>query len=229
MVIDWGLAKDKRGGDDAPGDAPVQRDGLLTSDGAILGTPMYMPPEQARGEPVDERADVYALGAILYELLAGQPAYAGNSSDILVAVKDRPPPPLREAQRGVPEDLASIVDKAMARQPGDRYPTAKLFAEDLERFQTGKLVGSHAYSRRELVRRFVVRNRGALAVAVSLGAALLVLGAASILRIVAERGEAERERAAAVAAVHVADEKKRDLLLLQAQNAAASDPTMALA
>src|SRR5262249_5029939 len=148
--------------------------------------------EQARGERVDERADVYALGAILYELLAGRPAYGGEPNEVVAAVQAAGPPPVRALRPEVPEDLASVVDKAMAREKAGRYPTAKLFAEDLERFQTGKLVGSHAYSRRQLVRRFLAKNRAAVAVAAVGAVALLALVAAGIGGIVAEKRAVER-------------------------------------
>src|SRR6185369_2243274 len=88
----------------------------LTLSGTVLGTPAYMPPEQARGEPVDERADVYAIGAILYQLLGGAPPYGrGSSEEILARVKSDAPPPLRSIQADVPADLEAVVEKAIAR------------------------------------------------------------------------------------------------------------------
>src|SRR5262249_39665936 len=87
VVIDWGLAKDLENPNDAPPKpaAPVPfptdaADAGLTVAGSVMGTPSYMPPEQARGEVVDERADVYSLGAILYSVLAGRPPYRGKVS-----------------------------------------------------------------------------------------------------------------------------------------------------
>ncbi|MBZ0237434.1 MAG: serine/threonine protein kinase, partial [Deltaproteobacteria bacterium] len=127
IVIDWGLAKDLSSGDDpvsAEHGAPRGSE-ELTVDGAIMGTPAYMPPEQAEGEPVDERADVYALGVMLYHLIAGEMPYAGASSaDVLAAVLAGPPRPLLERVPAAPRDLAAIVAKAMARAPADRYPSA---------------------------------------------------------------------------------------------------------
>src|SRR6185436_16122887 len=99
------------------------------------GTPSYMPPEQARGEVVDERADVFALGAMLYHLLAGRPPYRGHDvPSTLEAVRTGPPPPLRTLVPGVPSALVAIADKAMARAVAERYPSAQELAEDLRRF-----------------------------------------------------------------------------------------------
>jgi eukaryotic-like serine/threonine-protein kinase len=148
VVIDWGLAKDLRATEEAQqgpvGAAPVWSE-PLTLVGAVVGTPHYMPPEQARGEEVAERADVYALGALLYHVLAGAPPYRGaDSSQVLAEVLTQPPASLEQLQPGLPEDLAAVVHKAMARDPAQRYPTAQELAEDLKRFQTGKLVQAHS-------------------------------------------------------------------------------------
>src|SRR6185436_18722971 len=132
VVIDWGLAKDlslpeveEPAGEPARSSAPpvprpARRAGpgttppteALTLHGSVMGTPAYMPPEQARGSSVDERADVYALGAILYQLLAGACPYEGESSvEILRQVQAGPPEPLATRQPGIPEDLLTIVNK----------------------------------------------------------------------------------------------------------------------
>jgi serine/threonine protein kinase len=100
IVIDWGLAKDLRA--ESPDDAPVHArpyrlgdDPAQTVIGTILGTPAYMAPEQARGEAVDERADVYALGAVLYHVLSGGPPFSGDCKEVLLAHvrTNRPPGP----------------------------------------------------------------------------------------------------------------------------------------
>src|SRR5262245_56845675 len=131
-----------------------------------------MPPEQARGEPADERSDVYALGALLYHLLAGEPPYGRGVGDVLAG----PPPPLERRVPALPADLGAIVAKAMARAPERRYPTAVALAEDLRRYQTGRLVSAHRYSRRALARRWLRRRATLLAALVALGA-----GAAALL------------------------------------------------
>jgi WD40 repeat protein len=194
VVIDWGLAKDLAGPpepDDEPA-APAAAPGGLTSAGAVMGTAAYMPPEQANGQPVDERADVYALGAILYHVLTGNPPYHGRRTDeLLTQLKASPPPALDALVTGAPRDLVSIVAKAMARQPGDRYPSARELAEELKRFQTGRFVEAHAYTATERVRRFGARHRAPLIVTAIAIAALAVVGVIAVRRIVRERVAAE--------------------------------------
>ncbi len=128
LVMDWGLAR-VLGRSEDPGDATAAPDDELgpqaTQEGAILGTPAYMAPEQARGEisRVDERADVYALGAILYELVAWVPPYEGQTAWAVIAqVQDGPPPPpsVRAPGRVVPWELEAVVARAMARGPARR-------------------------------------------------------------------------------------------------------------
>lgn len=202
----------------------------LTIHGAVIGTPAYMPPEQARGEGVDERADVYALGAILYHVLTGTCPYDGRSgASVLRKVLAGPPPPASERQPGIAEDLLAIVNKAMAREPAARYPSARELAEDLRRFQTGQIVGAHRYSRGELVLRFARRYRAALSVA---GAALLILaisGTLAVRRIMAESHLARERQARAEEAQRSAASRADDLTLVQAKSAAAHDPNRALA
>ncbi len=211
LVIDWGLAKQL----DAPsiteehvGEAESD-DPALTVEGAVLGTPTYMPPEQARGTAVDERADVYALGAMLYHLLAGRPPYRGPSSRaVLVEVLEGPPPPLVELVPAVPADLVAIVDKAMARAPHDRYADAQQLVVDLRRFQTGQLVGAHHYTPWSHLRRFVRRHAAAVVVALVLGATLLVGATVAVLQIIERNQIADEQRKAAEAARGLADAQR---------------------
>jgi WD40 repeat protein len=219
VVIDWGLAKElSREQGPEPGEAPATTaalDGALTHVGAVMGTPAYMPPEQAAGRPVDERADVYALGAILYHLLAGTRPYDGRTSEqVLQRVVEGPPPPLSQRQKYIPVDLLAIVTKAMAREPSERYATARELAEDLRRFQTGQIVGAYQYSRMELLRRFVRRYRAVVSVAAVAALLLVTLGVVSFRRVVAERQQAETE----------ADK----LRLMQARDAVERDPNQAI-
>jgi len=206
VVVDWGLAKDLRpeergtvaGRPGGPGGHPwpAGSGGGLTVLGEAMGTPAYMPPEQALGEAVDERADVYSLGAMLYHILAGRMPYHGarSASDLLVRVIAGPPAALQTIVPETPADLVAVVDKAMARDPADRYPTAGELAADLRRFQTGRLVGAHRYSSWQLVRRWLSRHRGVVAVSALAVIALAALAATSVARIRGERDAATAQR-----------------------------------
>ncbi len=202
VVVDWGLARELGAGQaverEESGAAPAAAGAGQTVTGTVLGTPSYMPPEQARGLPVDERADVYALGAMLYFLLAGAPPHAGKTAEeALAAAAGGRVEPVERHEPEAPAELVTIARQAMAPAPGDRYPSARELAADLRRFQTGQLVGVHHYSTRELLRRFVKRHRAAVLVASALSAALVlavVIGFVAVRRQ-ARVAEAERDRA----------------------------------
>src|SRR5580704_1635450 len=107
VVIDWGLAKDltQPSTRESVSLVPIVGNSDVTIDGEVVGTPSYMPPEQASGGIVDERADVYALGALLYHVVAGRPPYRGrNAGEILAAVEAGPPAPIAELEPDVPDD-----------------------------------------------------------------------------------------------------------------------------
>ncbi len=239
IVIDWGLAR--RAGDAeiaAPAAAAVDATAVHTLAGDVLGTPVYMPPEQARGEPVDARADVYALGAMLYHLLSGQVPYAGaaNGAEVLMRLLEQPPRPLAELEPATPPDLLAIVTKAMAPRRDDRYASARELAEDLRRFQTGQLVGAHAYSAWQLVRRWLGRYRAPVGVAVVLMTLLAITGVAAVRGIAAERNVAQRERADADVQRGEAERQRalvearnNQLIIAQARSYVSRDATRALA
>jgi len=197
VVIDWGLAKDVG----APSDPMESLQMRLkppptdTSDGGVIGTPAYMPPEQAKGRSVDQRADVYALGALLYHVLVGGAPYTGDSSaDVLEQVKRGACRPVREREPGAPADLVAIVDKAMARDPEDRYANAAELAQDLKRFETGQLVAAHHYTTWQLFWRWLRRYRVPIAIGAVATVIIAILGAWSITRIVEKGREAIRGR-----------------------------------
>ncbi|AKT37420.1 WD40 repeat domain-containing serine/threonine protein kinase [Chondromyces crocatus] len=244
VVIDWGLAKE------LPPDRSEVRTSVAPTDemdseewardaltvvGTVVGTPAYMPPEQAAGGAVDERADVYAVGAMLYHLLSGAPPYEGTARKVVNQVLQQPPPLLAERAQGVPEDLLAIVGKAMARRPEERYPSARELADDLGRFHAGQLVGAHRYSRRELALRFARRHRAALSVA---AAAALVLGSGGTYGVLGvmhardreaeERVMAERAREQAEQARKAAVDRADQLLLVEARTALERDPNETL-
>ncbi|MGE0398418.1 MAG: WD40 repeat domain-containing serine/threonine protein kinase [Kofleriaceae bacterium] len=197
VVIDWGLARRLDESEAASVHRSISAAPGETYVGAVMGTPSYMPPEQARGERADQQSDVYAIGAILYHLLAGRPPHVGKDIDALLdRVKNATPAKLPVE---VPPDLVAIVERAMARERSTRYPSAAELASDLRRFMTGQLVLAHHYTPRQRLARFVSRNRAAVAVA----ATALVLGAAgatiAIRNIVIARGEATASRDEATA------------------------------
>nr|WP_303652901.1 serine/threonine-protein kinase [Paludisphaera mucosa] len=129
-ITDFGLAKQ------------VGTDSGLTQTGQVLGTPSYMAPEQAKGgASVGVPADVHALGAILYELLAGRPPFRGATAweTVLQVVHGEAPPPSRW-RRGVPRDLEVICLKCLAKDPAGRYASADALAEDLRRYRAGESI-----------------------------------------------------------------------------------------
>jgi len=105
----------------------------LTAAGVVVGTPQYMAPEQLFGEPVDGRADLYATGAVLFECVTGRPVFEAPSLVALLArhLDDAPPDP-RRLNTDVPESLAAVILRALARKPQDRWPTASHFLHALE-------------------------------------------------------------------------------------------------
>jgi tetratricopeptide (TPR) repeat protein len=196
VVIDWGLARVEDAGTlDEPSTSTPEPSPDRTRDGTVLGTPRYMAPEQARGEPATRGSDVYALGAILYHALSGvPPVEADQVRAVLEQVSRAETRPLAQVVPGLPVDLVAIVERAMRLAPESRYTSAAELAADLRRFQAGQLVAAHAYSRRELVRRFLRRHKTMVAV-VSLFTVVLALGGILGIRgIIAEREKAELQR-----------------------------------
>ena len=234
VVIDWGLAK-VLGEDDGEDGAPATERldagaSMKTRIGTVFGTPGFMAPEQLRGDPVDARVDVYALGATLYFMLARQPPHAAPSGDeMMSAAAAGPPKPIIEVAPGVPRELTTIVDKALSYRQAARYPDAATFAEELGRFLTGQLVASHRYSRRERLVRFVRRNRVPVAVVTLAVIALAAGGTVGVLRVLAERDRADAQAALARQGQHDAQDRADQLLLSQAETLVATNPTGSVA
>jgi WD40 repeat protein len=239
VVIDWGLAReiDMLDTDDVNGlPYRIPGDVMLTGDGAVVGTPAYMPPEQASGVHVDRSADVYTLGATLYHLLSGGAPRRGDDPNAIVdSVVSEPPPPVEKLAPDAPPDLIAIVNKAMSHEPGDRYQNARELANELHRYETGQLVGAHSYSLVDLARRWLRRHRPLVAVA---GLAMLAVTAVSIMgiaRIIHERDRAdearlvaERQSREAEGARAAAEERADALIIARARDLVLTDPAAAL-
>jgi predicted Ser/Thr protein kinase len=124
-IMDFGIAKLEAG--------------QLTSPGQFFGTPLYMSPEQALGQPVDGRTDLFSLGSVAYLLLSGRPPFeAPNVPGILARVAYQHPKPLRDLVPGLPADVEYVVTRAMAKNPADRFPDGKTMAEDVEDILAGR-------------------------------------------------------------------------------------------
>ncbi|MBI4750555.1 MAG: serine/threonine protein kinase [Acidobacteria bacterium] len=102
-------------------------DSQITRLGSVMGTPMYMSPEQCRGEEVDTRSDLYSLGVIVYQMLTGEPPFRGDTSQLLVKHQTEPPPPFPKKPK-VPKRIAKLVLSAMAKEPTQRPQSATAFA-----------------------------------------------------------------------------------------------------
>ena len=240
VVIDWGLAKViDEPDDDDPHARPAIDAGasLRTRIGTVFGTPGFMSAEQLRGEPVDARSDVYALGATLYFLLARVPPHSAESEDdMMAAAAAGPPIPIGTRVRGVPPELSTIVDKSLAYDDDVRYPDAAALAEDLQRFLTGQLVASHHYSPRERVMRLVRKHRISFAIAAVAMVGFVIGGSLAIHRIVAERDRANEQTELATTRQHDAEsarlreqDRADQLVLVQARITSTTNPTATIA
>ncbi|MGE3763823.1 MAG: protein kinase [Kofleriaceae bacterium] len=232
VVIDWGIAKVIGESDDDDALPPLAGDSLRTRIGTVSGTPGFMSPEQARGDELGPAADIWALGATLYYLLARQmphEAHAKTPDDLLALAAHRKVPPIASLVAGVPPELAAITDRALAFEAADRFPDAAAFAEELSRFLTGQIVASHDYSMRERLVRWIKRYRAIVAVAVLAITVVAVVSAIAIRRVIAAR-----ERADAAAVLAEAARAKEQLhaqseLLARARAIATTRPTSAIA
>jgi WD40 repeat protein len=146
-ITDFGLAK------------KLDEDGQ-THTGAIMGTPSYMPPEQARGEKdLGPTVDVYALGAILYACLTGRPPFLGAVLlETLRQVQEDDPVAVRQLNPSVPRDLETICLKCLRKEPGRRYATARALADDLDRFLNGRPIEARPARALERAFKWVRRN-----------------------------------------------------------------------
>lgn len=224
LIVDWGLAKVR--GQDDPRAADIERrmervsmidSASSTLDGHALGTPAYMSPEQARGElaQIDERSDVWGLGAILFEILTGRPPHTGERAvEVLQKVLTERPPKVLEVESGAPAELAAIADRALLLDRSSRYPGAEALAAEIAAFQDGGQVHAYEYSSLDMVRRFVGRHRAASVAVLTVALAIVT---ATLLAYSGYRSEREARSLAearseeAVGRRELAETRQREL------------------
>jgi eukaryotic-like serine/threonine-protein kinase len=135
-VLDFGLAKLIEPSSPAIDTQGPAVDGGGTRSGVVVGTPRYMSPEQARGEKVDARTDIFSLGVMLYEMIAGRPPFAGaTTSDLIAAILKDEPQPLTSHAPAAPPELERIAAKALRKNREERYQNAHALLADLKQLQ----------------------------------------------------------------------------------------------
>lgn len=243
VVLDWGLARVKDAQEAEKAARPMPKlpetryltmsgvqstpviDGSGTStatlDGSVIGTPAYMPPEQAQGQisQVDERSDVYSLGAMLYEIVTGVPPYEDpNPETIVNKVISGPPTPISTREPDAPPELVALVEHAMDRKREKRLASAQQLANELRAFREGRTLSVYRYTTVELLRRFINRHK---AVSIITALAILLLASAAALHYVQITEQTERaEQARALAETQkkeAEDERARAMLLSESE------------
>jgi WD40 repeat protein len=238
QVMDFGLAKRQFAelggevhisGQVGLQDLPRTWPNYATVEGAVLGTPAYMSPEQARGDikAVGPASDQYGLGVVLYEMLTGQLPFQGSPRDVLEMVKTRKPPSPHRLDSNIPQDLSAICMKALEKDPADRYTDAGELAADLQRWLRGESTRVRPISPVERFRRWYQRHRpfliagGLTTFALSGVIVLAVLFLNYRAQVAKERAEdaevSRKKNADAEALLQIVDEKQRKSLRTQAE------------
>jgi len=206
VVLDWGLAKVRETEDvNAEGIERILQTLNIddeaaepnTISGRALGTPNYMPPEQAEGrlDAIDERSDVFSLGAVLYEILTGSPPHPGKSvREVLDNVINSQPPPVLQAAPHAPPELAGICEKALQHAPADRYQSAIELSEDTQRFITGSMVRAYQYSVRDILWRYYKKHVAVVNTVLACVLALMAVGIWSYISVLHARNLEHEQR-----------------------------------
>jgi serine/threonine protein kinase len=215
-VTDFGLAR-------------LQGEAGLTLTGDLVGTLRYMSPDQALGQRVDHRTDIYSLGVTLYELMTLEPAVpGGDRQEVLRRIERDEPRRPRLVNRALPPELETILCKAMAKEPAERYATAQELADDLQRFLEDKPIRARRPPLRLVLAKWARRHRGivvtaavAMLVGLGLGIAGLVL---SNIRVRREKAQVEAARQRANRNVTLAMRALESMYLRVAQKHSPRDP-----
>lgn len=147
-LMDFGLIKNK------------QHDRQFSCSGQVIGTVYYMPPEQINGQKVGKRADIYSLGATMYEVLTGTlPFYSPLYTTLTQKITTEDPVPLRNINPQIPADLEAICLKCLHKNPYKRYNDAKSLQKDLQNFMRGDAVSARRYTKIAAARTFIRRNK----------------------------------------------------------------------
>lgn len=221
IVIDWGLAKElstieQSGTAGEATRASSEHD--LTADGAVLGTRSYMAPEQERGEQVDQRADVFAIGAMLWELCSLQkvpPSQRGLRHRML-------------RRANIDQDLIAIIDKALAPDAARRYHNAGALAADLKAFKSGARITARTYSLVGMLSHWTRRHRAAAATLASIIVASVVVAVLYVRNIAVERDHADAARLEAVRERRASAVERDRAQLSEAAMWLEKDPTRAM-
>ncbi|MFO7898614.1 MAG: protein kinase [Planctomycetota bacterium] len=182
QIMDFGLAKQ------------LDTDTKFTRTGTTIGTPSYMAPEQARGEneQIDQRSDVYSLGAVMYEMLTGRPPFTGETMmNIVMKVIHDEPASLRRLNPRLHRDIQTIVLKAMEKEPGRRYQTMGALGADIRRYMTGEMITARPAGPLRRTGKFLRKHRTTIVVGLTIALIASAISGLVIRTVIREQEERE--------------------------------------